>query len=128
MKKYPRPLTSSFVERRDLSPGKYSDRYGLYVRVRKSGKKYWEHRLRVDGSLRTMGLGPCPVLSLNDARHLVRYNLALLHEGKNPFPDRSTAPVPAVDALVPTLIETLSSGWKNSRVKVAAGACRALAR
>ena len=113
MQDYPRPLTEEFVKRRNLAPGKYSDRDGLYLRVRKSGRKYWEHRFKVDGKLRTMGVGPYPVVSLDDARHKIRCNLVQVHEGKNPFPERRSAPVPTVDQLAATIVEQLSSGRRR---------------
>lgn len=53
MKDYTRPLTEEFVRRRDLAPGEYYDREGLYLRIRKSGRKYWEHRFKFGGKLRT---------------------------------------------------------------------------
>ena len=95
MEDYPRPLTEEFVRSRDLAPGRYFDRDGLYLRVRKSGRKYWEHRFKVGGKLRTKGLGPYPVVGLEDASHGVRLNLVQVHEGKNQFSERRTAPVPA---------------------------------
>ena len=113
MKCYSRPLTEEFVQRRDLEPGKYFDRDGLYLRVRKSGRKYWEHRFQADGKLRTKGLGPHPVVGLQDARHRVRLNLVQVHEGKDPFPERRTARVPTVDELAATIAEQLSSSRKR---------------
>ena len=110
---YPRPLTEEFVGRRDLAPGKYYDADGLYLRVRQSGGKYWEHRFRVDGRLRTKGLGPHPVVSVEEARHRVRLNLVRVHEGKNPFGERRSAPVPTVDELAATVLEQLSSGRRR---------------
>ena len=116
MEDYPRPLTEQFVQRRDLAPGKYYDRDGLYLRVRKSGNKYWEHRIKSDGKLRTKGVGPYPVVSLDDARHRVRLNLVQVHEGKNLFLERRTAPVPTVDQLALTILEQLSSGRRRRNV------------
>ena len=113
MEDYPRPLTSDFVQRQDLPPGKYFDRDGLYLRVRTSGRKYWEHCLRVNGRRRTKGLGPFPVVTLEEAKHLARLNLVAVHEGTDPFAQGRTAPVPTVDELYPIVIDELSSKWRR---------------
>lgn len=115
MSEYPRPLTLDFVKRRDLRPGKYFDRDGLYLRVRRSGRKYWEHRFRVNGELRTKGLGPFPVVTLAAARHMARLNLVAVHEGNDPFPQTLAASVPTVAELYPVVIDERSSGWKRPR-------------
>ena len=51
MTTYPRPLTLTFIQSQPLPPGKYFDQDGFYVRVRRSGTKYWEHRFRVNGTV-----------------------------------------------------------------------------
>ena len=114
MKDYPRPLTEEFVRRRNLPPGKYQDRDGLYLRVRKSGRKYWEHRFKVGGKLRTKGLGPHPVVGLEDARHRVRLHLVQVHEGKDPFAEGRATSVPTVDDVAAIVVDELASGRKRS--------------
>ena len=115
MTTYPRPLTLTFIQSQPVPPGKYFDQDGLYLRVRRSGTKYWEHRVRVNGVLRTKGVGPYPVVSLKEARSQARRNLLLVEEGKDPFPKRLTAPVPTVAELVPEVIEKHRGNWSNPK-------------
>ena len=81
MTTYPRPLTLTFIQSQPLPPGKYFDQDGVYLRVRRSGTKYWEHRFRVNGILRTKGLGPYPVVSLKEARNRARRGWSAQIEG-----------------------------------------------
>ena len=67
MKKYPRPLTSSFVERRDLSFGKYSE-------SRRSVRSGPEERKKVPGAS-----SPCRWFPLY---HLITYQAHLATAGR----------------------------------------------
>jgi len=39
-------------------PGRYNDGGGLYLMIRKTGRKSWVYRYQVNGRTRDMGLGP----------------------------------------------------------------------
>ena len=101
MQEYERPLTESFVKRTDLEPGKYYHKDGIYLRVRKSGSRYFEQRLTIDGKRRNPGLGPHPVVTLAMAEQLARANQCTVDEGKDPLPMKRALrqPVPTVEEL-----------------------------
>ena len=113
MKKYPRPLTLTFIQRKDLGFGKYFDRDGLYLRVRKSGIKYWEHRVHINGRFHTIGLGRFPIVNLKEARSQVRRHLLLVEEGKDPLSMRSKEQIPTVAELAQTVLENHRHQWSN---------------
>ena len=46
------------------TPGRLSDGRGLYLRVKKTGRKSWVYMWSKDHRLREMGLGPYPDVSL----------------------------------------------------------------
>ena len=85
----PRRLTAAFVEKVDV-PGRYSDGRGghgltLLVRPRKTGglAKNWAQHLRVDGRLRSFGLGTYPHVRLVEARQKAAQQAAALHAGRS---------------------------------------------
>ena len=70
----PDRLSKAFVDRVE-APGRYSDGRGshgltLLVRPRRDGSmaKHWAQHLRIDGKLRSFGLGTYPVVKLAEAR------------------------------------------------------------
>ena len=114
MKKYPRPLTSAFIQRQDLEPGKYYDRDGLYLRVRKTQSKYWEHRVYVNGRFHAIGVGRFPIVDLRAARSQVRRHLLLIEEGENPLSMRSKEKIPTVAELAEIVLEKHRHQWADS--------------
>ena len=107
-------LTQAFILRSDLPPGKYSDGDGLYFRVRESGAKYWELRLRVKDRTRNFGLGPHPIVTLNEARDLNKRYQLLVSEGKDPSPG-CLQHVPTVEELALAFLRDQESHWKNPK-------------
>ena len=114
MAKQIRCLTETFIRQGDLPPGKYSDGDGLSFRVRKSGTRYWQLRLRVNDRTRDFGLGGFPVVTLNEARNLVKRYQFLASEGKDPSP-RSSGLVPTVRELALVVVEDQTPHWKNPK-------------
>src|SRR5215467_1080108 len=49
-------------------PGRYRDGAGLILQVRKTGNKSWLYQFRDRGRRPELGLGPCPDVSLKEAR------------------------------------------------------------
>ena len=109
MQEYERPLTNKFVQRSDLEPGKYYHKDGIYLRVRKSGSRYFEQRITIDGKRRNPGLGPYPVVTLAMAEQLARANQCMLDEGMDPLPIKRVLKqsVPTVEELAPVAFATL---------------------
>jgi hypothetical protein len=73
-------------------PGRYGDgkRSGLWFRVKKSGKKSWVFRFKINRRSYEMGLGTYPEVMLKDARERVLEARRLLEQDPavNPIADR----------------------------------------
>ena len=77
-----------------VRPGKYYDRYGLYLRVAASGARFWAQRITVGGRRRTMGLGRYPEVSLSAAREAALANRRTVRAGGDPVELRRRESVP----------------------------------
>lgn len=77
-------LTNASIKR-TMTPGDYSDGFGLTLRVDLTGHKRWFQRLTVDGKRRNMGLGSYPAVTLEDARKLAFANVRAAKEGRDPI-------------------------------------------
>ena len=96
MTKRPRTLTAAFV-RTVGRPGVYGDGRGgrgLSLRVHRtaSGRitKTWRQRVRIDGRLTSIGLGPYPEVTLAEARQKALDNSRGVRLGQNPRGDVAT--------------------------------------
>jgi integrase len=66
----------------------YADSGNLYLRVGKSGAKSWVFRFSLNGRRRDMGIGPCSLVSLADARDTVVDLRRALRQGIDPIEQR----------------------------------------
>lgn len=102
-------------------PGKYYDEFGLYLRVERTGRRYWEQRLTVrrlgggPGRPRTMGLGPYPDIGLKAAREAALENLRLGYRGDDPKLLRKRARVPTLIEAAQAVLELHAPNWSNAR-------------
>jgi Arm DNA-binding domain len=55
---------------KEVAPGHYADGGGLYMQIADSGARSWVFRIRLNGRVREMGLGPVSRVSLAEARKL----------------------------------------------------------
>ncbi|MCY4645936.1 MAG: Arm DNA-binding domain-containing protein, partial [Gammaproteobacteria bacterium] len=90
MTKRPRTLTAAFV-RTVGRPGVYGDGRGgrgLSLRGYRTANgritKTWRQRVRIDGRLTSIGLGPYPEVTLADARQKVLDNSRRVRQGQDP--------------------------------------------
>ncbi len=90
MTKRPRTLTAAFV-RTVGRPGVYGDGRGgrgLSLRVYRTANgritKTWRQRVRIDGRLTSIGLGPYPEVTLADAREKALDNSRRVRRGQDP--------------------------------------------
>ena len=123
-------LTALFVGR-VRKPGKYYDKYGLYLLVTPSGHRYWEQRYTPPNAQRriapdsrrnqykdfrrTVGIGPATTVSLAAAREQALENLRLVAQGQDPVELRKQKPVPTLKAAVCEVIELHRVRWTNAR-------------
>ena len=79
-------LSALFV-RSVSKPGKYHDGggIGLYLRVDRSGAKFWVQRIMVNGKRRELGLGSPPVTTLANVREAALENKRMVRAGTDPL-------------------------------------------
>ena len=85
-----RALTARAVDAAK-TPGKYFDGNGLYLRVDKSGGRFWVQRIVIRGKRREIGLGSPELVTLAKAREVARENRRLAYEGQDPIQLRNEA-------------------------------------
>ncbi len=112
--KRPRTLTAAFV-RTVNRPGVYGDGRGgrglsLRVHRTKTGRisKTWRQRLRIEGRLTSVGLGPYPEITLAEARRKALDNSRAVRHGGDP----RGCGVPTFAEAVERTIELHRDGWK----------------
>jgi integrase len=70
-------------------PGVHRVSKGLYLQIGPTGGRSWLHRFMLNGKSREMGLGPCDLVSLAQARDLVIEGRKLLLAGRDPLEERN---------------------------------------
>jgi integrase len=67
-------------------PGRYFDGgTGLHLLIKKTGKKYWVFRFKLNGKRQDMGLGVFPRVTLADARKAAQESRVMLDDGISPL-------------------------------------------
>ena len=79
-----KPLSAQFV-RTVSTPGKYFDGHGLYLRIDKSGSRFWVQRITIKGKRRELGLGNPALVTLAEARDQALQNYKLARAGGDPL-------------------------------------------
>jgi integrase len=106
------------------APGRYGDGNGLVLQVSKWGTKAWLFRFERHGRERQMGLGSVSVLSLAEAREMVRECRKVLLTGADPIEARRSDRMRALaeEARGVTFRECAERyilgherGWRNSK-------------
>lgn len=102
-----------------LSPGRISDGAGLYLYVKKTGRKSWVYMWTKNGVRREMGLGGYPGLSLAKAREVAQSQREIVLEGDDPLvlrqKQRASATIISFGDAADHLVETLKSDWTNEK-------------
>ena len=82
-------LSAVFV-RSVKEPGKYHDKSGtgLFLRVDKSGAKFWIQKITIHGKRRELGLGSFPLVTLAEARDKAFENKRSVYNGGDPLADK----------------------------------------
>ena len=107
-------LTANFVEG-VVKTGKYCDRDGLMLIVRKGSRKYWEQRYTRNGRRRTIGIGGYPEISLANARDKALANLRLVHAGMDPILEKKKGQTPTFAEACVRVHAYLSLSWSDGR-------------
>src|SRR3954454_17129597 len=66
-------------------PGRYAVGDGAYLQITPAGTRAWVFRYMRDGRARHMGLGPCSLVSLAEAREKARQARRALLEDDDPL-------------------------------------------
>ena len=120
MAKRVRILTALTVRSLNKS-GMHGDGNGLYLQISKTGTKSWVFRYTLRGKARTMGLGPCDLVSLAEARDLATRSRKQCLDGIDPIDERKKAQTPA-RSKTPTFAECAAKyiaiqrpSWRNGK-------------
>ena len=108
-------LTARFVQTKN-TPGKYGDRNGtgLFLLVKKSGRKSYVQRITIRGKVRDIGLGSTRFTSLAEAREQAFENKKLALAGGDPLALKKKPDVPTFAEAVEIVIGIHSTGWRDS--------------
>ena len=66
----------------------------LYLCVKPTGRKSWVQRLLIDGNRRNIGLGPFPIVTIQEAREKALENRRMLFHGENPIAEKRSSNIP----------------------------------
>ena len=114
-----KPLSAAFVKT-VKTPGRYGDggrgSHGLYLRVwiRANGRvgKSWGQRVRINGRLTNLGLGPYPVVTLASARGQALENSRAVYQGRDPRRG-GVGSAPTFEEAAERVIRLRSKSWKS---------------
>ncbi len=108
-------LSAQFV-RTVSKPGKYFDGNGLYLRVDKSGSRFWVQRITVKGKRTELGLGNPSLVSLAEAREQALQNYKLARAGGDPLQAKhEAAAVLSFEEAARTVHALHKPTWRNPK-------------
>ncbi|MYG97033.1 MAG: tyrosine-type recombinase/integrase [Gammaproteobacteria bacterium] len=102
---------------RKLQPGSkprlVSDGNTLNLLIRPSGNKSWVQRIHIDGQPVTLGLGPFPVVTLQEARDAAIDNRRTVRAGGDPRAEKRAAKVPTVAEALEKVLDIQRGAWRD---------------
>ncbi|NKW71930.1 tyrosine-type recombinase/integrase [Rhodobacteraceae bacterium R_SAG10] len=114
-------LSAAFVNTvKDV--GRYHDNQGagLFLRVRKTGNRYWVQRINIRGKRREIGLGAPPFVSLAEARQIAIDNKRIaLNDGDPLHEKRKNKNVPTFTEAIRLTHQELKASWKTEKEQMA---------
>ena len=94
-------------------PGRYSDGDGLYLFIKKSGRKSWVQRITIDGRRRDIGLGAFPTVLLAQARKRASETREAIGNGRDPVADKRRPAMPTFSEAAYSVHEANKPRWRN---------------
>ena len=98
-------------------PGRHSDGKGLYLLVKKTGRKSWVYMWDRNHRRREMGLGGFPDVSLAKAREKAQYARELIADDKDPINEKKKIVIKTFGEAADHLVETLQADWSNEKTR-----------
>ena len=99
--------------------GRYGDGGTLFLNVALGGSKSWIQRLTIKGRRHDIGLGPWPVISLQEARERAFENRRAVAHGRDPVVEKkkaiSESSIPTFKAVARKYYEENLPRWKPGR-------------
>ena len=96
-------------------PGRHSDGKGLYLLVKKTGRKSWVYMWNRNHRRREMGLGGFPDVSLAKAREKAQAVRELIADEKDPIKQKKKVIVKSFGEAADHLVETKQADWTNEK-------------
>ena len=96
-------------------PGRYTAAPTLYLTVWKTGSKSWVQRVTINGQRRDIGLGPYPVVSIQEARRRALENRILIERGGDPLVNKRKSAAPTFREAANTVYKANLKRWKAGR-------------
>ena len=110
-------LTIAKIRRLDR-PGMYGDGGTLFLNISPTGGKSWIQRITIHGRRRDMGLGPWPLVSLQEARDAAYDNRRTVRAGGNPMADRvRSRRVPTFREAAEAVIDANRGRWRGGKTE-----------
>ena len=106
-------LTAVMV--RNAAPGKYHDEHGLFLWVKVSGWRGWVQRIVINRKRVDLGLGPCSLVSLAEARAKAVTNRKLARAGGDPLALRRKPDTPTFRQGLDAVLDVMRPTWKNPK-------------
>ena len=108
-------LSQRFVDTTN-EPGKYFDKNGLFLRVKKGGSKKWVFRYSFNGKRPEMGLGNAKVIKLSKAREKALQALINVNDGLDPISlKRTKIFMPTFEEVALKVYEINRPSWRNEK-------------
>ena len=108
-------LSQRFVDTTN-EPGKYFDKNGLFLRVKKGGSKKWVFRYSFNGKRPEMGLGNAKVIKLSKAREKALQALINVNDGLDPISLKRTKTImPTFEEVALKVYEINRPSWRNEK-------------
>lgn len=96
-------------------PGRHSDGKGLYLLVKRTGRKSWVYMWSKNHRRREMGLGGFPDVSLARAREKAQLAREMIADDKDPINQKKKVVVKSFGEAADHLVETLQGDWSSEK-------------
>ena len=96
-------------------PGRHSDGKGLYLLIKKTGRKSWVYMWNKNHRRREMGLGGFPDVSLSKAREKAQLAREMVADDHDPIIEKKKVVIKSFGEAADHLVETLQADWSNEK-------------